>query len=380
MKLAFCLFKYFPYGGLQRNMLAFAREAYSRGHEVTIFTGSWQGEKPEGINIQVLPTRGWSNTAKVQQFIDQLQPQLEGADFDSVVGFNKMPGLDVYYAADSCFAHKARHERSWLYRLTTRSRRYLHWESSVFGKSSKTIILEVSTKERPRFISAYETPGNRFFTLPPGIAKNRIAPDDYASLRRDTRQSLGLDDGQLILLALGSGFRTKGLDRNVALLDTLINKRQQQATLLVVGQDNEKPYLQKAKQLGIEQHILFLGGRDDVQALLQASDILVHPAYKENTGNVLLEAMVAGIPVIVTDVCGYAHYVEQADMGVVISAPCSIDEMEAAVQTIQKTSGEQWHQRGKLFAQTADIYSRPQHALNIIEQNWRKTREACVAG
>ena len=43
MKLALCLFKYFPYGGLQRNFLAIAQELIARGHELTVYTGSWGG-------------------------------------------------------------------------------------------------------------------------------------------------------------------------------------------------------------------------------------------------------------------------------------------------------------------------------------------------
>lgn len=46
--------------------------------------------------------------------------------------------------------------------------------------------------------------------------------------------------------------------------------------------------------------------------------MFLHPAYSENTGTVLLEAMVAGLPVIATDVCGYAHYIVDEHMGKVL--------------------------------------------------------------
>ena len=45
------------------------------------------------------------------------------------------------------------------------------------------------------------------------------------------------------------------------------------------------------------------------------ADLLIHPAYNENTGTVLLEALVAGLPVLVSAVCGYAHYIAEADAG-----------------------------------------------------------------
>ena len=62
----------------------------------------------------------------------------------------------------------------------------------------------------------------------------------------------------------------------------------------------------------------FLGGRSDVPRFLLGADLLIHPAYHENTGTALLEALVAGLPVLVTDVCGYAHYIAEADAGRVL--------------------------------------------------------------
>ena len=41
MRFAFALFKYFPFGGLQSDMLRIAECAAARGHEVTVFTGAW---------------------------------------------------------------------------------------------------------------------------------------------------------------------------------------------------------------------------------------------------------------------------------------------------------------------------------------------------
>ena len=48
MKLAFTLFKYFPFGGLQKDMLRIAEASAARGHQVTIVTSSWEGDKPKG--------------------------------------------------------------------------------------------------------------------------------------------------------------------------------------------------------------------------------------------------------------------------------------------------------------------------------------------
>ena len=86
MKLAFALFEYFPYGGLQRDMLAIASAALARGHQVTVYTRQWQGATPQGPKVVTLPVDARSNHARDAGFAGALAPRLAG--FDSVVGFN----------------------------------------------------------------------------------------------------------------------------------------------------------------------------------------------------------------------------------------------------------------------------------------------------
>ena len=108
MNIAFTLFDYFPHGGLQRDCLKIAQKCSATGHEVTIFSRAWRGVKPEGIVVKTLGCKGWTNVARNQNFITVLLRLLAKSKFDAVVGFNKMPGLDIYFAADPCFEAKAR--------------------------------------------------------------------------------------------------------------------------------------------------------------------------------------------------------------------------------------------------------------------------------
>jgi len=365
LKLAFALYKYFPFGGLQRNMLAMALEAIARGHAVTIYCSDWQGDCPPEIDLQVIPSRGWDNAARMQNFATDLRPQLKAHDL--LIGFNKWPGLDLYYAADSCFAYKANVERGFFYRLAPRTKAYLKLEDAVFSADSKTQILEVSRPERERFLQCYGTAENRFHTLPPGIATNRVAPDNWRDIRREMREQLGLGDEQVCFLALGSGYKTKGLDRSIAALQTLCEQGVD-GVLLVVGEDKREQFVGQAEKLGLNKRVRFLGGRDDVPNLLQAADVLLHPAYKENTGNALLEAMIAGLPVVASDVCGYAHYVRDAQMGAVIASPFKSDDFVVAINEALAVPGEQWHLKGEDFAKNSDVYSRPQVAVDIMEK------------
>ena len=366
MNFAFLIYRFFPYGGQQRNMLNMAREALARGHGVTVLCHHWRGEVPEGLDVVRLPAKGLGNHSRLAAFSAAARDWLRGRDMDLVVGFIKLPGLDAYYAADPCFAEKARNQRGCLYRLSPRTRAYLAFERAVFGADSDTHILEVSPRERPSFIAHYGTPEARFHTLVPGIAESRRAPDNHRAIAAATRARLGFGASDRLLLALGSGFRTKGLDRGIRALGEL-HRRGRPCHLLVVGEDRPGPFRKIAEAEGVVDWVHFLGGRDDVPDILQAADLLLHPAYRENTGNVLLEAMIAGLPVIATRTCGYSHDVSDADMGLVIddgSPPAAIAD---GVEAVLATPTEEWHRRGAHFAATADIYRRPRQAVDILE-------------
>ena len=61
LKLAFCLYKYFPYGGLQRDFLQIARECQTLGHDIRVYTLSWQGHQPKGFDVTIVPVDALTN-------------------------------------------------------------------------------------------------------------------------------------------------------------------------------------------------------------------------------------------------------------------------------------------------------------------------------
>ena len=113
MKLAFVLFDYFPFGGLQRDCLKIARACASRGHSVSLITRTWQGEKPSDLPVVVCGRRVFSNIGRNRHFLRHLEQQLPALGVDGVIGFNKMPGLDVYFGADPCYRARILRTRPW---------------------------------------------------------------------------------------------------------------------------------------------------------------------------------------------------------------------------------------------------------------------------
>ena len=169
MNLAFALFNYFPYGGLERDMLTIARVCQQRGHAITIYAGGWQGDKPSDLRVVELPLRAHSNHGRAHEFAIRLQKARDPAH-TAMIGFNKMPGLDVYYAADVCFAAKAFEERNFFYRMMPRCRTYLALEKAVFGRNSNTEVLMISKAQIDVYQRYYQTPRERLHLLPPNVA------------------------------------------------------------------------------------------------------------------------------------------------------------------------------------------------------------------
>ena len=74
------------------------------------------------------------------------------------------------------------------------------------------------------------------------------------------------------------------------------------------------------------------------------------------------------MPVLVTDVCGYAHYVEEADVGKVLPSPFSQDALNAQLVEMLLADKQKWRENGPIFAQKADIYDMPVRAADVIDR------------
>lgn len=137
----------------------------------------------------------------------------------------------------------------------------------------------------------------------------------------DTRVSEGIRDiaerGPFVLF-LGRVNWKKGLDRLLAALPHAHKVR-----LVIAGNDEEEYTLRLddlAWRLGVADRVIYTGpvhGADKA-ALLASACALVLPSYSENFGNVVVEAMAAGCPAIVTREVGIADAVEECEAGLVV--------------------------------------------------------------
>jgi UDP-glucose:(heptosyl)LPS alpha-1,3-glucosyltransferase len=343
LKFAFLIFKYFPFGGMQRDMLRTVEKLVQRGHQVEIFAMRWEGDLLENITVHVLPQKGLFNYQRYQKFIDAAFRRIKQQNFDYIFGYNRMAGLDAHFAADPCYVERAHTQRSRFYRLLPRYKWFAACEKAVFSRDLATEVLAVSLTEKPHFQKWYGIQDTRYHYIPPYLSKERFADkskvlDTKLAMRVYLREAFKFSPNDFVFLLTGSGFAMKGLDRAILALAALPQALRINTKLLAVGQDNPKKFLSMAAKLGITKNVMISKGRPDIPQLMQGADVAIHPAYRENTGLVILEAMACGAPLLVTESCGYASHVAVAGAGIVHSMPFDQARFNAEFSTMRTSS------------------------------------------
>jgi len=363
MKVVMVLNEFRPYGGMQRDCVRMARECVARGHRVTIVTRAWQGDplQEPGIEVALLGQHGRTNAQRDRRFIFSTQAWLAENPHDVSLAFLRMPGLDAYFAADPCYEAKVRRLKPAWFRWTPRYRRFASQERTIFEAGKRTQVMLLHPGEVTTFQELYDTEPERLHVLPPGIRR----PESSAVVNDTLRHELGLSSDSQLTLMVGSGFRTKGVDRAIAALPNV-----PKAHLVIAGQDKAMPFLTQAAELKVSDRVHFLGGRDDVDRLMCAADMLVHPAYSENTGTVLLEALVRGLPVIASEVCGFAYHLSDSAAGIVLPEPFDQGTFNAALQECLQDDTKRLGMReaGLAYGLAKDLYSCHHKAVDLLEQ------------
>lgn len=324
MIVACCLFKYFPYGGLSRDFVRIAQELNARGHQVRAYVQEWCGERVDGIEVIEFSCSSPTNDGRILQYCKRLSMHLQEHPADVVLGFNKMPGLDFYFVADVCYRGKVETEKKGikgaLYRLTPRFKHLSAFEESVFG-DTKTKILFLHESQKALFSPYYDLNKKQCYVLPPGISQTCRKSNYPPELVETFRAKLGISSDMKMIVQVGSDFERKGLRRTIKAIAALPHDLLTKTHLFVIGKDDPDSYQEKADRLGIKEHIHFLGGLESAELAIASADLLVHPAFVENTGTVILEAIALNTPILVTENCGYAQYVKDSKAGRVIQSP-----------------------------------------------------------
>lgn len=171
------------------------------------------------------------------------------------------------------------------------------------------------------------------------------------SARATTRGELGIGMNAHVLIIVANLIPYKGHADLIHACALASTDMPQPWRMLVVGRDDGiGAQLQaQAKECGVGENFMFLGSRQNIPELLACSDVGVLCSHEEGFSNAVLEAMAAGLPMVVTDVGGNAEAVQDGDTGYVVPArnPAALADalLKIANDPDRQAMGERGHQR-----------------------------------
>jgi UDP-glucose:(heptosyl)LPS alpha-1,3-glucosyltransferase len=280
----------------------------------------------------------------------------------------------VYFGADPCFLAKVERLKPFWYRWLRRYRQLAALERAVFEAGRPTQILQLTPWEIPIYKKYYGTEPSRFHLLPANATRRAFDESNRLRMRHLKREEQGWDPEDLLLILVGSDFRRKGLDRILRGLASLPAPWRQRCRLAVLGQCSPGRFSALARRLGLGDRVHFMGGRLDAPDWMLAADLMVHPAYVETAGAVLVEALTAGLPVLTTAVCGYAFHIEAARAGRVLPDPFQQADFNQALAEMVRSPEDRarWRVQALDYASRENIYDCHEQVANIIEETTRR--------
>jgi len=139
------------------------------------------------------------------------------------------------------------------------------------------------------------------------------------------RESLGILEGKKIVAAITRVEIGKGLPEFIHMAAAVI-RRYPDVVFLIVGDEGPdggtltRELRDLVNSLGLEEHLIFTGWRDDIPAIMRCLDIFVHcpTTFTEGLARTCLETMAAGIPAVVSDNGGMPDAVADGVTGYVV--------------------------------------------------------------
>jgi len=345
---------YFPFldkGGPTVKVRTIARELARRGHRVTVLTAdlgyrdgegrlavpernSW-GRRAEQDGVEAIYLRGrlWYRTLTVNPGVIRFcRQQLEAFDLVHIYGLYDLLGPAVaFFCRRRAIPYLV--EPMGMFRPIVRNLRLKQLYHQLLGqrmlRGARRLI--ATAEQERKELAEGGVPNAKVI-----VRRNGIEVPDHLPAAGTFRRQWNIPTDAKLVLFLGRLVPKKSAD---LLVEAFAHWRKDtgraQASLLVLaGPDEGDGYREKLEtlsaRLGLSGKVLFTGPLyDDAKwAAYRDADVFVLPSQNENFGNTVAEAVACGTPVIVTDRCGIAPWVDQR-AGLVV--PCSRNEIQASL-------------------------------------------------
>jgi glycosyltransferase involved in cell wall biosynthesis len=319
-------------GGAESYAIAIAREL-SDGHEVHVFCQ--ETDEPIARAIYHRVWRPFKRPRWLNQMVYALITWwLTRSGFDVVhshehVFFGQIQTLHVQPVAQGIWGQRRgwRKALRWLSVLTSPRRLTYMWlEAARMRVQPGRQLVFASQQLLAQFSRYYPGIASISHVITPGVQLPGVPLS-----RSACRQSLGWGAGDVRLLFVANDYTRKGLDT----LLTAMTRLPSHVLLNVAGQTRQKAtYTALANQLGLSERVSFMGPRNDIDVLMAASDLLVHPTLEDSFGMVVLEAMAQKLAVVVSGspYCGLSAELTHMNDAWLLADPRDANKLAGAIQ------------------------------------------------
>jgi UDP-glucose:(heptosyl)LPS alpha-1,3-glucosyltransferase len=300
------------HGGVERATAGLVTALAAHGYDVHVL--SPPGQRPiAGVVHHVLPLPPLPSAVRVLALAALARVVVAGGGWDVVQSHERTLRQDIYRAGEGC--HRAylesigaaRGRRSLFHRVV------LGLERRVFATTPH--IVAISRRGAAEIAGLYGVAGERLSIVYNGVDLERFHPRNRHVERRAARAEIGVAADAWTLLFVGSGFERKGLATAVDALAVLSDRS---SRLIVVGKGSIRSFRDRAVRLGVDRRITWLGPRPDIERWYAAADVVVLPSRYEPFGNVHLEALASGVPVVASAAAGGAEAIVDGGSGAVV--------------------------------------------------------------
>lgn len=171
----------------------------------------------------------------------------------------------------------------------------------------------------------------RAMVIYPGVQWEKFANRTIDPLAK--RKSLGLPPDAQVIVNVGRFTPQKGHKYLIEAMAQIV-ARLPNCHLLLIGEGDLRGHTEElVASKGLQNHVHFLGGRNDVPEILQTVDLFASSSLWEGFPAVLIEAMAAHIPVVCTDVSGSRELIKNGHTGLIVQ-PGSGDALAEAIVDI----------------------------------------------
>lgn len=147
----------------------------------------------------------------------------------------------------------------------------------------------------------------------------------------EKRKELGVPESAIMLVSAGELNKNKNYQ---IVIRALAQLRDESMYYVLCGDGILKPELERlARKLGVAQRVIFAGYRTDVLDILASADIFVMPSFREGLPRSLMEAMVAGLPCVASNIRGAVDLLEDG-CGGFLREPTDVTAFAEAIRTL----------------------------------------------